>query len=256
VHHLEPMRLEVAARRLPEADAGATFAYLDSLTARQQRDLAGTRDRLAILAESDAGRWLDPATSAAVPFELLDAVRERAVVYFRLDADRRPLLGQMLGAAIVQDLLTTVSALQVEPIATIVVIDEFSAVAAEHVGRLFGRARSAGMSMVLGTQELSDLRLPGRAGLADQVLGNVGALIAHRQVVPDSAGLIADVAGSQGGWVTAQRPGGEGTRTRVRVPAVHPDQIKALPRGYAVVVVPGGSQPVRLTRVLSSARHL
>lgn len=87
------------------------------------------------------------------------------------------------------------------------------------------------------------------------MLGNVGTLIAHRQVVPDSAGLIAEVAGSQGGWVTAQRRDGDGTRTRVRVPAVHPDQIKALPRGHAVVVVPGGSQPVRLTRILSSARH-
>ena len=40
--------------------AQPVFDYLDSLTARQARDLAGARDRLAVLAESDAGRWLDP----------------------------------------------------------------------------------------------------------------------------------------------------------------------------------------------------
>ena len=41
----------------------------------------------------------------------------------------RPLLTQMLGAAIVQDLQTTVAALQGRPTPTLVVIDEFSAIA-------------------------------------------------------------------------------------------------------------------------------
>ena len=68
---------------------------------------------------------------------------------------------------------------------TLVVIDEFSAIAAEQVVRLFGRARSAGLSLLLGTQELSDLRLPGRERLLEQVLGNLSVLIAHRQVVPE-----------------------------------------------------------------------
>ncbi len=81
----------------------------------------------------------------------------------------------MLGAAVVQDLQSTVAALQGEPAPTLVVIDEFSAVAAEHVVALFGRARSAGFSLLLGTQELSDLRLPGHERLLEQVLGNLSA---------------------------------------------------------------------------------
>ncbi len=52
--------------------------------------------------------------------------------------------------------------------ATLVVIDEFSAVAAEQVVRLFGRARSAGISLVLGTQELSDLRRQGGSGCSSR----------------------------------------------------------------------------------------
>ena len=63
VEHLEPARLELLVRELPESDARATFRYLDSLSPRQQSELAGVRDRLAILAESDLGTWLDPQTT-------------------------------------------------------------------------------------------------------------------------------------------------------------------------------------------------
>ena len=45
-------------------------------------------------------------------FDLLSAVSERAVVYFSLESDSRPLLSEMLGAAIVQDLQTTMACLQ------------------------------------------------------------------------------------------------------------------------------------------------
>jgi hypothetical protein len=252
VAHLDPSRLEVVARRIDEDGAQATFAYLDSLTARQQRDLSGTRDRLAVLSESDAGRWLDPGRGAA--FDLLEAIREQAVVLFSLDADRRPLLATMLGAAVVQDLIGCVAALQSAPAPCLVTIDEFSAVSAEHVSRLFGRARSAGVSLLLGTQEMSDLRVPGRSGLLEQILGNVGALIAHRQIVPDSADLIADVAGTRGGWSAAVRSDGAATHTRVREYAIHPDQVKAMPRGWAAVLVPGSTVAVRITSILPPPR--
>jgi hypothetical protein len=72
--------------------------------------------------------------------------------------------------------------------ACVVVIDEFSAVAPRQMARLFGRARSAGMTVVLGTQEIADMRAADPDGtLAEQVIGNVAAVIAHRQNVPESA---------------------------------------------------------------------
>jgi hypothetical protein len=158
--HLDPRQLEVRVRELPEEQAQEVERYLDSLTDRQRRDLSGVRDRLSILAESDSRAWFDPSEER----ELLDieqAVRERAVVYFRLDSDRRPLLTAMLAAAIISDLIALVARLQTDPLPTVVMIDEFSAVAAEHVARLFGRARSAGISLILGTQELADLSSAG-----------------------------------------------------------------------------------------------
>ena len=95
-------------------------------------------------------------------------------------------------------------------------IDEFSALAAEQVVRLFGRARSAGFSLVLGTQELADLRLPGRDALLEQVMGNLTVLLAHRQVVPASAELIGEPGGHAGAWRTSRSSDGRVTRTRTR----------------------------------------
>jgi type IV secretory pathway TraG/TraD family ATPase VirD4 len=251
VDHLDPRRLEMLARGLSETDARATLAYLDSLSSRQQSELAGVRDRLAILAESDVGPWLDPQTASAERFDLLTAVRERAVVYFSLESDSRPLLAQMLGAAIVQDLQTAVAASQGRPVPTLVVIDEFSAVATEQVVRLFGRARSAGFSLLLGTQELSDLRPPGRERLLEQVLGNLSVLIAHRQVVPASAELISSVAGATGAWRVSRHSDGRTTRTRTREPVLDPDRVMSLGRGWAAVLVLDDGASVRVTRIFS-----
>ena len=254
VEHLEPARLELLVRELAEPEARATFTYLDSLSPRQHSELAGVRDRLAILAESDVGRWLEPRTPGASQFDLLGAIRSRAVVYFSLEADSRPLLSEMLGAAIVQDLQTTVAALQGSPQPTLVVIDEFSAIAAEQVVRLFGRARSAGFSLVLGTQELSDLRPAGRERLLEQILGNLSVLIAHRQVVPESAELIASVAGRRGTWKVSRHSDGRTTRARTREPRLDSDRVMSLARGWAAVLVLGDGGGARVARMLSPGR--
>jgi hypothetical protein len=251
VEQLDPQALEMLLRDLPEAEALRGQAYLDSLTARQLRDLGGVRDRLAILTESDVGRWIDPATEDARRFELLSAARDAAVVYFNLESDSRPLLSQMLGAAIVQDLQSTVSALQGSPRPTLVVIDEFSAIAAEQVVALFGRSRSAGFSLVLGTQELSDLRPPGRERLLEQVMGNLSVLVAHRQVVPASAELLSRMAGTRGAWRMAWSSDGRTTRTRSAEPVLAPECLTTLPPGWAAVMALGRADGVRLTHVTS-----
>jgi hypothetical protein len=247
---LEPGELEFTARQLPDEGASAVLTYLDSLTDRQRRDLAGVRDRLSILAESDTRRWLDPRGSDDA-LDIQQAVAERAVVYFRLDSDRRPLLAGMLAAAIVGDLIALVARLQANPVPTVVVIDEFSAVAADQVARLFGRARSAGVSLILGTQELADLKTAAE-GLREQTLGNVATVIAHRQNVPESAELIAAMAGTKPVWVTTQQteqgliatsPSGRGSRTRGHEYEIHPSNIKQLQTGFAAVITPGGGPP-------------
>jgi type IV secretory pathway TraG/TraD family ATPase VirD4 len=249
--NLEPGALELLARNLPESAARVVHAYLDSLTPRQLSDVAGVRDRLSILAESDVARWLEPRSETARRFDLFEAVQERAIVYFDLEADRRPLLTQMLGAAIVQDLQTTVALVRACAYPTVVVIDEFSALAAEQVVRLFGRARSAGFSLVLGTQELADLRLPGREALLEQVLGNLAVLLAHRQVVPASAELICKLAGTKGVWRTSRQDGGRISRSRTSEGLLRVEDVMGLAPGRVAAITFGADASTQLTEVFS-----
>ncbi|HXA53865.1 MAG TPA: type IV secretion system DNA-binding domain-containing protein [Solirubrobacteraceae bacterium] len=257
VRVLDPEQLELLARELDShEEAQAVHAYLDSLTPRQRGELGGVRDRLAIMAESDVGRWLDPGTPGAEPVELLEAARGGAVVYFGLDADRRPLLGQMLGAAIVQDVQSVVAALQRRPARCLVAIDEFSALAADRVAGLFARARSAGVSLLLGTQELSDLRLPGHERLQEQVLGNLTTVVAHRQAVPASAEAISRLAGRRGAWRTAVGSDGRSTRTRISEPLIDSEEVMSLPRGCAVVIRLASPRSAALVRMHSPDPYL
>jgi conjugal transfer pilus assembly protein TraD len=255
MEHLDPDTLEVTARKLPEEQGRAVQGYLDSLGERGKRDLGGVRDRLSILVESDIGRWLHPAGAPVV--DLRAAIESRAVVYFALESDRMPLLTQMLGAAIVTDLVVVSTHYQNNPIDTVVLVDEFSAIGASHVARLFGRARGAGMSVVLATQEFADLEAAGEA-VREQAVGNLDALIAHRQNVPSSAELVADIAGSRAGWVATQgtehgllgqRAAGRGTRRRDYEREVHPSEIMRLGVGEALVVVPTGRPRAVLARM-------
>lgn len=256
VEHLRPELLEAASRQLPEQHARPIQDYLDSLNERQRRDLAGVRDRLSILAESDVRRWFDPEQAPTI--DLRATVRTRAVAYFALDADRRPLLAQMVAAALVNDLVTLAAHLQSEPTPTVVLIDEFSALAARQVARLFGRARSAGMSLLLATQELADLQAADN-NLRDQVLGNVEALIAHRQNVPSSAETVAKVASHEPVWLTSQsteqqsgRYGAteRGNRRRDYDYRIHPSQIQQLGTGEALIITPGRTQRPTITTML------
>ncbi len=246
VELLDPQALESLLRGAEEREAAPGHAYLDSLTPRQLRDLAGIRDRLAILAESEVGRWLG---TEGERFDLLAACREGSVVVFRLEADSRPLVAQMLGAAIVQDLQSTVAALQRSPAPTLVVIDEFSALGARQVTALFGRARSAGISLLLGTQEIADLRLPGSERVLEQVMGNLSLLIAHRQVVPSSAELISRLAGERGCWRVSWGSGGRTTRMRSSEPLLDGELLAELPPGRAVLVGFGAARAVSVLDV-------
>jgi len=255
VEHLDTSRLELLARSLPELQAQGAHAYLDSLTTRQQSDLAGVRDRLAIMAESDIGPWLDPQTQDASRLDLLQAAKTRAVVYFDLQADQRPLLAQMLGAAIVGDLQATVAGLQGRPVPTLVMIDEFSAIAPERVVGLFARAGGAGVSLLLGTQELADMRVPGREMLLEQIVGNLSVLIAHRQVVPSSAELLAEMTETRGVWRTSRHGEGKFTRTRGLDRALRAGQVMSLAQGWAAVIGLSDGGGVSIARMLSVKRR-
>lgn len=111
VEYMQPARLAALTRDLPEPVAAKLLEYLEDLTPQQERDLAGARDRLAIIAESDAGRWLDPQTPGEA-IDLRTALEQGDVILFPLDADRLPLAAPMVAGAIMQDLAAICAARQ------------------------------------------------------------------------------------------------------------------------------------------------
>src|SRR3954462_1578864 len=69
-----PDKLEYLGRALPDEQAKVVHDYVDSLSAEQRRGLAGTRDRLAILAESDVAHYLYRREPTRHNIDLLAAV--------------------------------------------------------------------------------------------------------------------------------------------------------------------------------------
>ncbi len=252
VEHMHTGRLASLTRKMAPFDARPLLTYLETLTPQQERDLAGARDRLAILAESDVGHLLDPA-SGDDQIDLRESLERGDVVLFRLEADRRPLAAQMLGAAIIQDLVAISDERQHgEQRPALVIIDEYSACSAPQTPRLFGRGRGAWLSQLLGTQEVADLgsadpNAPGGGGgILAQVAGNIEVLLCGRQNMPASAELVAAIAGTRGAWITTQQTRapaaglltGLGSRSRGREYVIHPDTIKSLDVGEFAVIEP------------------
>ena len=98
----------------------------------------------------------------------------------------------------------------------LLVIDEFAALAAEQVSRLFARARSAGLSLLLGTQSLADLRAarlerspptpsPSRFSPTSSSPSSTGSATP----TPPSASPAS--AGTAPAWSTTERVAGNGT---------------------------------------------
>jgi type IV secretory pathway TraG/TraD family ATPase VirD4 len=261
VNFMDPERLDALASGVGGEVGQRVAGYVDGLSARGRADLGGGRDRLAVLAEGELGPWLDPSVGSGPEFGFAESLKRGNVVYMHIDADRYPAASRLLGAALVIDLVTLTADLHGRGMRGLVVIDEFAALAAEQVHRLFGRARSAGLSVLLGTQSLADLRSarpddPSDT-LTEQVLTNIEFAVIHRESDPDSAERLARVAGTKQSWVTTRRVSGawgiggigEGTRTPEREFWVAPDEFKRLRTGEAVVISPAAKRPAEIVQV-------
>ena len=281
VELMAPERLAVAARRLSHPRRAYVRDYLGSLTSDQVSAVRGLASRLAVVAESHSGRFLEPDPS--LPTVDLRRALEGAgeVVLFSLNSSTYGSLAGMLGTLAVQDLVAAAGARlaamgpidssldasrpSVDPAAVasrrplaVVAIDEFSALRSDNVLALLARGRESGIGVLLATQELADLDRAGR-GVRDQVLGNTAVKIAHRQDVPESAETLARLAGTVRVWETSyqSRPSARGLRgqdvsTNARLVerfAVDPEQVRSLGTGEALVIVKSPRASARLARI-------
>ncbi|HEX3802688.1 MAG TPA: helicase HerA-like domain-containing protein [Solirubrobacteraceae bacterium] len=260
VELLAPERLAVAVRALPRARREYVRDYLTSLTPDQQSAVRGLASRLAVLTESETGRYMEPGPDAPT-VDLRRALGGGEVVLFSLNSSTYGGLAGMLGTLAVQDLVAAagarLSAGRGAPGGAVVGIDEFSALGSDNVMALLARGREAGIGVLLATQELADLDRAGR-GLRDQVLGNTAVKIAHRQDVPESAETVARLAGTIRVWERSYqaRPSAGGLGSNVATSArlveryaVEPEQVRTLPTGEALVIVKAPRASAQLTRI-------
>jgi conjugal transfer pilus assembly protein TraD len=274
---MEPKRLAAMVRQLEPALGARVRDYVGALTPDQVSAVRGLGTRLAILSESNAGPYLaaagaQPPLATSGPgrqatIDLRATLDGADVVLFSLNSSVYGKLAAQLGTLAIQDLVSASGHRlqrsadgERQPALATVGIDEFSALGSDHVLGLLARGREAGVSVLLATQELADLERAA-PGFRDQVLGVTAVKLAHRQEVPASAHTIAQIAGTERVWEETRQirspfssgHGSRGTRRQVEQFVVHPNEIKTLQTGHAVVLT---KTPVaRATRVrVSPAR--
>jgi type IV secretory pathway TraG/TraD family ATPase VirD4 len=244
---MDPQRFAALLRNLPRERVQPVQDYLASLTADQLSAIRGLGTRLAIVSESHTGAYLVAQRERSI--DLRSALDGEQVVLFSLNSSSYGKLASQLGTLVVQDLVTSVGHRLAQPPAqrATVAIDEFSALGADNVISLLARGREAGVSVLLATQELADLDRAA-PGLRDQVLGNTALKLVHRQEVPSSAHTIAQMTGTEKVWDHTYQIGRgvlgdydttRGTRRQIERFVVHPNEIRSLRTGEAVVIANG-----------------
>ena len=209
---MDPHRLPRMLRDLPRPLAERVQDYLTELTPDQVSAVKGLRTRLALLAESAAGPFLEPAQTRAVRSTCVPHCAESSVVVFSLNSSRYPGLAAQLGTMVIQDLVSATGERQAQALGAplpqaLVGLDEFSALGADHLIALVARGREPGLSVVFATQEFADMDRAAR-GLGDQLVGNAAVKIIHRQDVPDSALTQHSSSGTHLVWERTIQTGG------------------------------------------------
>ena len=216
-------------------------------------DLAGARDRLAILAESDVGPY-SIRQRAEYVIDLRDSLDRGDVVLFGsrpIDDRWRRRCSARRSSRISSRSATSVSTASSSP-------GSSSSTSTPRVGApqtrapLRPRPRRAAQPTGPGTQEAGRSRIAdtnvagGGGGILAQIAGNLEVLLCGRQNMPASAELVAAIAGTRGAWITTQQTHapaaglltGLGSRSRGREYVIHPDTIKSLDVGEFVVIEP------------------
>jgi hypothetical protein len=257
---MEPRKIAGLLRHVPRKLADRVQDYLATLSTDQLSAIRGLGTRLALITESQAGRYLGPAAGQQT-VDLRSALSGGDVVLFSLNSARYGGLASQLGTLAIQDLVAATGHRLLDPgrhTPATVGVDEFSALGSDNVISLLARCRESGVSVLLATQELADLDRAA-PGLRDQVLGSTAVKIVHRQDVPGSARTVAQMAGTETVWehtrhtsahpVFGDRETGRGTRRQAERFVVHPDQISSLPPGQAVLISKVPRASVRTVRV-------
>jgi TraM recognition site of TraD and TraG len=241
--NFDPDRLMNLAQDVDDEEASVEASRMvEGLGRDQRRAVAGLAARLQNISSSGFAReWLDPeAGGGAGVFDLRSAIESGEVVYFRFDTDRTGNVGRAIAQMVLLDLGACASAMMGRGVGTFVGIDEFGALEAPALDRLYARGRAAGFSVAVGTQTLADLRAAGPA-VRERVGATISGLVCHRIGEQADAEWVGQLIGAVPTWQTVIRTQGfgrhtaEGSRSRGYRFEVNPSELQRLGSGEVFV---------------------
>jgi conjugal transfer pilus assembly protein TraD len=238
--YLDPDDLMILARSIEDEEQRQTI--MNSLDKYKVDQISGLAARIATMTESEIGHLFEIHEGDSV-LELQQAVAENAVVFFSLQPLAFPEYANQLGKLIVTDLKGIAAQQFSSPnrkkIYTI--FDEFSVFVGDQVINLINQGRGAGIHAILATQSLSDIEKVGGKALVDQVLENCNVYMIQRQNSPENAETLATVIGTRDAiqftaQISAEGSTGMGSARQTKEFIFHPDELKRLGKGEAIVV--------------------
>ncbi|RKQ90473.1 TraM-binding TraD/TraG-like protein [Solirubrobacter pauli] len=259
LEHADPTRFE------------STLAWLRTLGDAEKSGLRGMGLRLHTMIASDGGQWLLPDPRGQ-EIDLYTAIRDGWLVVFTLPQGSYPELIPHVARYTISAVNAVAGRLEREghTANAVLFIDELSAFDGDQLCATYERARSAGIRVATSTQSLSNLEDVGGTKLLHAALDNAELIIVHRQAVPDTVELLSSLAGTVEAWEHTHKIDdahsfhmgldevGERNRRLTDKFRVHPNQIKHLGKGQAVVISQRptlSATPVNIAPGLSAIRR-
>jgi TraM recognition site of TraD and TraG len=178
-------------------------------------DLSGGTARLHVALALAGREIVTPRITPegdAVGVGLVNAVKERAVVMWRVHADVMPDEAAAMTVLALADLHDAAGQAGVP---WTLMLDEFGAVikmAASRAVAILQRGRSHGGQVIVVTQSVADPEaLSGQAGLLPSLTDNFSGIVAHRQTAPESRDWLAKLMGTRALWQSTNQTTGHGT---------------------------------------------
>jgi DNA helicase HerA-like ATPase len=232
IYGLVPEKIELLARKL--AAPSCVLNYLNSI---DKRSISGLIDRLALIVESQVGHLfcIEPGRTVSLP----DSIASSNAVLFSLDSLAYPLYSKLLGRLVINDLKAVASGRTCDQPLVLTVYDEFNVFARRNIVDLVNKTRSKGFAALIAAQSLADLDFD--PALKRQIIQNCNTLIIQRQNDSEDAEELSRIIGTEDAWVMTHQVAstgatGLGSLRLAREFVVHPDKIKRLHVGQAVIV--------------------
>ncbi|MBE8182395.1 MAG: type IV secretion system DNA-binding domain-containing protein [Candidatus Portiera sp.] len=222
---------------------------IEALQGIKDKDIASLLNQIASLAESEVRESLCEKKGRTISFT--EIIEVGGMCLMSLETLAYPQLARALGKLIVSDIKTTLAhekrGGKSRPV--IIIFDEFGVFVGDNVLNVINMGRSAGANVILAAQGLADLETESEV-LGRQIINNCNSFLVHRINTPAESEFIAGVIGTRDGFqVTRQVKGDEGSVRQVKEYLIHPDEIKSLRKGEAILIARANEQSIKRVQV-------